>query len=188
MSSRRSRAREAVVQVLYQRDLNSSLADEVVLDQLRERLAHPELTRFAWMLYRGVVDSLEVLDARIGEVATNWSLRRMAVTDRNVLRLGAYELAQGEAPPAVVLDEAIELARKFGSANSAPFVNGVLDRLVRRERSASTPSEPALAPPAAGEGAPPSEPVSEQVAGVSESAGETLPSLLSEEDGFDEPS
>ncbi|MFM7160579.1 MAG: transcription antitermination factor NusB [Planctomycetaceae bacterium] len=189
MSSRRSRAREAVLQVLYQHDLNPELADDVVLDQLRERLAHPELTRFAWSLYRGVLDGQAGLDGQIGDVATNWSLKRMAVTDRNVLRLGAHELARGDTPPAVVIDQAIELARKFGSANSAPFVNGILDRLVRRERPAPVITD-TPAPPAAdlASGAPGSEWPADVEATAPPATDEELPSLLSENDGFDEPS
>lgn len=189
MSSRRSRAREAVLQVLYQHDLNPDLADEIVLDQLRERLAHPELTRFAWSLYRGVLDGQAGLDGQIGDVATNWSLRRMAVTDRNVLRLGAHELARGDTPPAVVIDQAIELARKYGSANSAPFVNGILDRLVRRERPAPAVADTPPGPVPSASGVPEE---AQWPVGVDDTAtppaADELPSLLSENDGFDEPS
>ena len=75
-----------------------------------------------------------MLDARIEAVAANWTLGRMAPTDRNVLRLGAFELLYTETPHRVVIDEAIELARLFGTANSPQFVNGILDKLVPAEK------------------------------------------------------
>jgi N utilization substance protein B len=113
----------------------------------------------------------------------------MAVTDRNVLRLGAHELARGDTPPAVVIDQAIELARKFGSANSAPFVNGILDRLVRRERPAPAVADTPPAPVPSASGVPEEAP---WPVGVDDTAtppaADELPSLLSENDGFDEPS
>ena len=74
------------------------------------------------------------LDAKIEIIAQNWSLRRMAPTDRNALRLGAYELLYTQTPPRVVIDEALELAKLFGSGQSAQFVNGILDRLITPER------------------------------------------------------
>jgi N utilization substance protein B len=101
-------------------------------------------------LYDGVVQHLTEIDARIAAVAQNWRLPRMAIVDRNVLRLGAYELlfAAEPTPVPVALDEAIELARRFGSADSPAFVNGVLDKL-HPERKAE-PAAPAenVPPPA----------------------------------------
>ncbi|HOM17882.1 MAG TPA: transcription antitermination factor NusB [Thermoguttaceae bacterium] len=79
------------------------------------------------------------IDAALAQAAEHWSLERMAPTDRNVLRLGAYELLYESTPAPVVLDEAIELARRFGGAKSPSFVNGILDRL-RRERSSGAAS------------------------------------------------
>ncbi len=75
-----------------------------------------------------------MLDRRIVAVAENWALDRMAPTDRNVLRLAAYELLFTDTPPKVAIDEAIELARKFGTAQSSQFVNGILDQLVPEEQ------------------------------------------------------
>jgi N utilization substance protein B len=73
------------------------------------------------------------LDALLAGIADNWSLERMAATDRNVLRLGAYEILYGGTPPRVAINEAVELAKRFGTANSAPFVNGILDKLMPKE-------------------------------------------------------
>lgn len=141
MASRRSRARETTLQMLYQYDLNADIPADTVREQVVERLEDEDLARFAWSLYAGVREHCAALDARIEAVAANWSLRRMAPTDRNVLRLGAYEMLNTSTPARVIIDEAIELARKFGSAQSPQFVNGILDRLIppRREAAASEP-------------------------------------------------
>jgi N utilization substance protein B len=71
------------------------------------------------------------LDALLAERATNWSLKRMAATDRNVLRLGAYEMLFADTPDRVAINEAVDLARRFGTQHSAQFVNGVLDRFLQ---------------------------------------------------------
>ena len=70
------------------------------------------------------------LDALLEQTAANWSLKRMAATDRNVLRLGAYELLHSDTPGRVAIDEAVELAKRFGSAQSSQFVNGILDKMM----------------------------------------------------------
>lgn len=142
MATRRTRARETALQMLYQHDLNPGLAEEVIREQVLERLEDEALARFAWSLYRGVLDQRTQLDAAIEKVAANWSLRRMAPTDRNVLRLGAFELGHTDTPPRVIIDEAIEMARKFGSAQSPPFVNGILDRLIPRKGGPAAPAIP----------------------------------------------
>jgi N utilization substance protein B len=132
--ARRSKAREVAVQMLYQVDLNPSVELQTVRHMVDEALDDEELREFAWRLFVGVMEVRPLLDERIQSVAENWSLKRMAPTDRNVLRLGAFELISTNTPHRVVLDEAIELARVFGSAQSAQFVNGVLDKLVPPEK------------------------------------------------------
>ncbi len=72
----------------------------------------------------------EELDQMLAQTADNWSLERMAVTDRNVLRLGLYEMLYTDAPQRVAINEAVELAKRFGTAQSAQFVNGILDRFL----------------------------------------------------------
>jgi transcription antitermination protein NusB len=128
--SRRSKAREVVVQMLYQLDVNPDVPMDIVRDQVWERMEDEPLARFAWQLLSGVLRDKTRLDASIEALAANWSLKRMAPTDRNVLRLGAYELSETETPPGVVIDEAVELAKRFGAAQSPQFVNGILDRLI----------------------------------------------------------
>lgn len=132
--ARRSKAREVAVQMLYQLDLNPEVELRAVRAMVDEALDDEDLREFAWRLIVGVREARPLLDAKIQSVAENWSLKRMAPTDRNVLRLGAYELINTDTPHRVVLDEAIELARVFGSAQSAQFVNGILDKLVPPEK------------------------------------------------------
>jgi N utilization substance protein B len=128
--SRRSRSRETALQMLYQLDLNPDVPSDVVLEMVQGRLEDQELSRFCWSLFSGVMEVRNELDAKIEAVAANWSLKRMAPTDRNVLRLAAYEMLHTDTPPKVVIDEALELAKSYGSAQSSQFVNGILDRLI----------------------------------------------------------
>ncbi len=128
--TKRTRAREVALQLLFQRDHNLTVDRERVLRFVHDRLSDAGLEAFCLRLFDGVVAQQEEIDRRLGAAAENWRLARMAAVDRNVLRLGAFEvLFTPDTPPGVVLDEAIELARRFGSADSPAFVNGVLDRL-----------------------------------------------------------
>ena len=105
-------------------------AARFIAEFARERLRDPTLEPFSLGLYDGVVAHAADIDRRLAAAAENWRVARMAVVDRNVLRLGGYELLYTpETPANVALDEAIELARRYGSAGSSAFVNGVLDRL-----------------------------------------------------------
>ncbi|HKK52146.1 MAG TPA: transcription antitermination factor NusB, partial [Myxococcota bacterium] len=91
---------------------------------------------FARELVRAVIARREEIDDRIGLHTRNWRISRMAVVDRNVLRLAVYELQHTDTPVAVVIDEAVDLARRFASDSSPPFVNGVLDAVAREVRAA----------------------------------------------------
>lgn len=91
---------------------------------------------FARSLVQGVQAQRAELDQQIEKAAENWSLTRMAATDRNVLRLGAFELLHSVTPDRVAIDEAVELAKRFGTAQSGAFVNGILDRLLREKKQA----------------------------------------------------
>lgn len=128
--ARRSRAREVALQVLYQDDLNPGLdpgqADRFLLGRLRT----PELAEFARGLVAGVRQHRADLDGLLDRTADNWKLDRMAATDRNVLRLGAFEILYTETPGRVAINEAVELAKRYGTAHSAQFVNGILDRFL----------------------------------------------------------
>ena len=132
--TRRTRAREVALQVLYQEDLNPQSRPEEGEALLRRRLKKPELLEFSRSLVAGVRQHRPELDERIEKIAAHWSLHRMAVTDRNVLRLGAYEILYSDTPGRVAVNEAVELAKRYGAAHSAQFVNGILDHLMQ-ERS-----------------------------------------------------
>jgi N utilization substance protein B len=132
--TRRSRAREVALQLLFQRDHNPALPRADIEAFARERLKHPELQAFCLRLYDGVLAHLEDIDRRLASAAENWRVARMTTVDRNLLRIGAFEILHPteDTPAPVAFDEAIELARRFGTTDSSAFVNGVLDRL-RRE-------------------------------------------------------
>lgn len=125
---RRTRAREVALQILFEDDVNPRDSVRELVDFVAARLKSPELEQFALSLIQGVRRNQQELDDLLGKTADNWSLGRMAATDRNVLRLGAFEILFTETPRRVAINEAVELAKRFGSANSAPFVNGILDK------------------------------------------------------------
>lgn len=128
--AKRSRAREVALQLLFQRDHNPRVDRAGQERFVHDRLRDGSLERFCLALFDGVMAHLEDIDQRLTQAAENWRLPRMATVDRNVLRLGAFEvLFVPDMPAGVALDEAIELARRYGSADSPSFVNGVLDRL-----------------------------------------------------------
>jgi N utilization substance protein B len=146
--TRRSKAREVVLQMLYQIDVNPDVAAVAVREMIHEQLPDEELQSFAWSLFAGVRENRGSLDSRISAAAENWTLARMAPTDRNALRLGAYELLFTDTPHRVVIDETIELARRFGTAQSPQFVNGILDRLIPPEKRLADPGQHPSEPPA----------------------------------------
>lgn len=138
-------AREAALRALYQVDL-CKLDDQAEIRQLVEESINEaaaehgpsrEVALYARDLAFGVLGQQDEIDALIRELARNWQLERMAVIDRNVLRIGAYEIrVRLDVPRAVVINEAIELARKYSSLESGTFVNGILDQ-IRPEFGAS---------------------------------------------------
>lgn len=133
--SRRSRAREVALQVLFQEDVNPGHTAQEMKRFVSARIQDAELADFCLSLVFGVQRNRDELDAMLTETAQNWSLDRMAATDRNVLRLGAFEILYAETPQRAAINEAVELAKRFGSAQSAAFVNGILDRFVSDRRT-----------------------------------------------------
>ncbi len=132
--TRRSRGREVALQLLFQRDHNAKLNRAAMEQFVRDRLADSTIREFCLSLYDGVVAHLREIDTKLSAATENWRLARMTTVDRNVLRMGAFELLHmKDTPAAVAFDEAIELARRYGTADSSAFVNGVLDRLKREE-------------------------------------------------------
>lgn len=137
MSTRR-RAREIVLQLLYEADLNECRSVERARQFVRSRLqGRRALTDFACGLLQGTLRERASIDAKLSDLATHWTLARMPVVDRNILRLGAYEILHADTPGRVAINEAIVLAKRYGDTESPRFVNGVLDRLLKETESAS---------------------------------------------------
>ena len=129
MGARHS-GREAALQMLFQMEASGVRADAVIPLFWRSFEAEPEGREYSDRAVRGVEETLTAVDAHIAKASTHWRMERMARVDRNVLRLGTWELAnRTDVPRAVILDEAVELAKSFGTEESSAFVNGVLNRI-----------------------------------------------------------
>ena len=157
---KRTRSREFALQILYQLDINHLTLSEVLADFWKDRsdlaLSDKEkeaieldkkdvdIRQYAEKLVRGTLEKLDRLDKIIERVADHWEIKRMAYVDRNILRLSAYELLHIEdIPVKVAINEAVELAKRYGEPDSSKFVNGVLDRIAKTEcppKSAANPS------------------------------------------------
>ena len=138
MSGRRRKARELALQLLYQNDLAGTPPEDMFVWTQEYSEAAPEVQEYASRLVLGALERRDELDALLSERSEHWRLGRMPAVDRNLLRLGLYELLfEPETPHAVVIDEAVEIAKKFSTPSSGPFVNGVLDG-IRRARFGAT--------------------------------------------------
>ncbi|MCK5237577.1 MAG: transcription antitermination factor NusB [Deltaproteobacteria bacterium] len=135
----RSKSREAALKALYSLELSkevsgdgaSELAEKTLLSVDPDNPLKKGVLEYAVLIVEGVITELDELDKLIEECSTNWSVDRMAVVDKNILRLAASELRQTDTPYKVVMDEAIELSKKYGTDESRSFINGVLDKLVK---------------------------------------------------------
>jgi N utilization substance protein B len=115
---------------------------------IERRLREPKLRQFAHALVAGVQSNQPRIDELIALVAENWRLDRMAAIDRNILRLGAFEILHcPEVPTKVAINEALELAKRYSTAQSSRFVNGILDRLLAASSGVPKPAEPSLPDP-----------------------------------------
>ena len=141
MAGNRRKAREIALQILYQLDVQEQLSDDQAIGMFWRNFAATaeaegatvadlgEIQPFAEKLVRGVREHLADLDAQIQGASKNWRLERMARVDRNLLRLALYELKHVDDVPAkVAINEAIEIAKRYGTNESSAFVNGILDR------------------------------------------------------------
>jgi len=136
---RRTKARECAFQMLYQWEITGLEMEKVVESFWRVRRTTSPTRTMADRLAIGAHSRVEEIDSAIEEAASNWRLDRIAPVDRTILRLGTFELiGEPDTPAAVVLDEAVELAKRFGEAASPGFVNGVLDAIRRRVRGGAT--------------------------------------------------
>ena len=126
----RSKSREYALQMLYQLDIRHAELPQIQQEFWQDHHANPDVQTFADRLVRDTVAHLSTIDPLITQHADNWNLKRMAVIDRNILRLGACELLYlADVPPKVCLNEAIELAKRFGDDDSGKFINGILDAI-----------------------------------------------------------
>jgi transcription antitermination protein NusB len=126
----RTSGREAALQMLFALESSGDPAERVIQVYWRSFEGHPEAREYAEACVRGVAAKLGEVDDRLKQASINWRLERMTRVDRNILRLGGWELLERkDVPRAVIIDEAVELAKRFGSEDSPSFVNGVLDRV-----------------------------------------------------------
>ncbi len=133
---KRTLARECTLKILYQKEITSKAIGSIVENfwSMEEEAPHKEVREFAERLAFGINKEIEEIDKKISKYATNWQLKRMAVIDRNILRIGVYELLLApDIPPKVTINEAVELAKKYGDLDSSKFVNGILDKIHKTE-------------------------------------------------------
>ena len=126
----RTTARECALQLLYQWDLTKAPPTEIAEAFWANRPEDEGIRAFTTQLLAGAVQQVNVIDATLQKYAENWALSRMAVVDRNILRLGTYELLfLDDIPSKVTINEAVELAKRFGDVDSSKFINGILDKI-----------------------------------------------------------
>ena len=132
---RRTLAREHALKILYQIELTRRSLEDSLGDYWgQEPNKDGEVMGYAQRLAGGVRENLKEIDDKISEYATNWQLTRMAIIDRNILRMGLFELKYTtDIPPKVAINEAVELAKKYGDLESSKFVNGILDKIHKKE-------------------------------------------------------
>jgi len=130
---RRTKSRELALQILYQADQRGDDIVAEIDEMLDGEQRDPDVVAYARRIVAGVIETRDEIDRRLAETAEHWTIERMAVIDRNVLRLAVWELVTDdeEVPPKVVLNEAIELGKRFSTAQSGAFINGILDRIHR---------------------------------------------------------
>ena len=135
MRGKRTQAREAALKILYQLDITKDEAEAALKIFFNANRLPETAQEFATRLVQGTSEQIKAIDKCLTKHASNWTLERMAVVDRNILRLSVYELLYSqETPPKVVINEAVELAKRFGTTDSGKFVNGVLDSIHKTER------------------------------------------------------
>lgn len=135
----RTKSREYGLQLLYQVELRGEERQQVLVEFWTEHEAPGEIRAYAKRLVEGTLKHQDTIDQLISSHAKNWDMKRMAIVDRNILRLGVYELMhEPDVPPNVSINEAIELAKRFGDSASPKFINGILDA-IHKTHTASDP-------------------------------------------------
>jgi transcription antitermination protein NusB len=129
----RRKARELALQMLFQHDMSGNGPDMIISTFEELQKSKPNTREFATRIFRGTVDNLGKIDEMITAQADNWRLSRMAVVDRNIIRMCVYEfLHENDTPKLVIIDEGIEIAKKYGTQKSSQFINGILDGILKR--------------------------------------------------------
>jgi N utilization substance protein B len=129
----RRKARELALQMLFQYDMSGNTPDMILLTFEELQKSKPNTREFAVRIFHGTVEHMPALDEMIQNQADNWRLSRMAGVDRNIIRMSVYEfLHESDTPKLVIIDEAIEIAKKYGTAKSPQFINGILDGILKR--------------------------------------------------------
>jgi transcription antitermination factor NusB len=135
---KRSKARVLALKFLYQIDITKEDTSSALEHFWQGQHAQRSIKEFTTQLTQGTLTNLCKIDSVISKYAQNWQLKRMAVIDRNILRLGCFELLfLKDIPPKVSINEAVELAKRYGDVDSGKFVNGILDKIHKKEVTAS---------------------------------------------------
>jgi N utilization substance protein B len=140
---KRRKARESTLQILFQLEFNDSELENIFESFWQEKKASKEIKEYSRWLVEGIVSHRERIDRLIQSVSENWRIDRMALVDRNVLRIAVFELlCEERLAPAIVIDEAIEISKKYSSEEAATFVNGILDAARKKiEKMQKRPKE-----------------------------------------------
>lgn len=136
----RRKARELALQMLFQHDMSANQPDQIIATFEDLQKSKPNTREFATKIFHGTVAHMTEIDEMIQNQAENWRLSRMAAVDRNIIRMSVYEfLHEDDTPKLVIIDEAIEIAKKYGTQKSSQFINGILDGILKRYNLGSSP-------------------------------------------------
>ncbi|HEX8153447.1 MAG TPA: transcription antitermination factor NusB [Thermoanaerobaculia bacterium] len=129
----RRKARELALQMLFQADMSGNQPDSIIATFEELQKSKPNTREFATRVFKGTLENMSKIDEMIQQQAENWRLSRMAAVDRNIIRMAIYEfLHEDDTPKLVIIDEAIEIAKKYGTQKSSQFINGILDGVLKR--------------------------------------------------------
>ena len=139
---RRRKARECALQILYELEFDKNEVEEKIAQFWKEKRAGEDIREYTRWLVEGVLSRLDEIDAAIQSTSEHWRISRMTLVDRNILRLAAFELLAAETlAPAIIINEAIEIAKKYNGPEAAIFVNGILDALRKKIRAERQPGD-----------------------------------------------
>lgn len=128
------KAREAALKLLYEYEISKNSLEKILKRNDLSELKDEDLIKFSEELFLGVVQNLEKIDELLQKHTLNWRVERLAILDKNILRIGTYELLfHPEIPAAVIIDDAVELAKIYGDEEAPKFINGVLDNILHKE-------------------------------------------------------